>query len=892
MLRGVDGQPTGFIIELVTESARRSGIRLQWVEHNESSEAALRSGQVDLWPLVTITPERASFLHISSPYLESVGCLLVRSQSSFQRPQDLAKGTVGHRSLPISYRQARALLPEARLVPIASPKDLLDSLCQQRIDAALLEQHEAIAGLMGVTCGGQPLRVIPVPNARVRLGIGSTLEAAAVADRIRNEIDTMAEQGRFADLIAKWGYLAGRSESVDTLLNARRRQRWTMIAAVVLAALLVVAVGLAARALRERNRARLAENSLRESQARYRTIIETAQEGIWTLDAGRKITYVNERLAAMMGYSREEMVNQSIDRFVDPSLVEQSHRDTERRKQGISEQYDFILRRKDGSQLQVIVAASPIYDERGNFTGDLGMVTDISGRKQAEEARSRLEQQLQQVQKLDSIGRLAGGVAHDFNNLLTVINGYADLLLRGLKEDDPVRAGVSEMRQAGERGAGLTRQLLAFSRQQLMDPKPLDLNRLVADSGNMLRRLMGEDVEIVMPPGESAGWVNADAGQMSQVLLNLAVNARHAMPDGGRLIIQTSTAELDAAGAAKRPGLAPGPYILLAVTDTGVGMDEDTRQHVFEPFFTTKEVGAGTGLGLSIVYGIVKQNGGSIEVDTEPGRGTTFRIYLPSVEKAPAEEKPAELAAPVLHGSETILLVEDEEEVRNLAAKVLSNYGYQVLKGSQGQEALSLAERHPEPIDLLLTDVVMPGMTGRELAERLKPVRPEMRVLYMSGYSGNTIARRGILDPGVAYIPKPFTDTALAAKVREVLKSSCARGTILVVDDEESIRKLLQHILAAEGYQIITAANGEEAVQITRGRSVDLVITDLIMPEAEGIETIQTLRSEQPELKIIALSGAFGGTYLRAAVKLGASATLLKPISRDTLLSTVREVLS
>ena len=766
MSRGLDGQPTGFAIELVTESAHRCGIQLQWLQHNESSEAALLSGQVDLWPLMTITPERANFLHISSPYLESVDCLLVRSQSTFQRVQDLAKGAVGRRSLPISYRQAHALLPDARLVAIASPKELLEALCQQRVDAALMEQHEAITGLMSVTCGGQPLRMIPVPNARVRLGIGSTFEAAAAADRIRNEIDTMAAEGRFADLIAKWGYLAGRTESVDTLLSARRRQRWTMAAAAVFASLFVVALVLAARAVHERNRA-----------------------------------------------------------------------------------------------------------------------------SRAEEERSRMEQQLQQAQKLDSMGRLAGGVAHDFNNLLTVINGYADLLLRELKEGDPIRPSLAEMRQAGERGAELTRQLLAFSRQQPIDPKPVDLNRLVADSETMLRRLMGEDIEVVTIPGDSLGCVIADAGQLNQMLMNLAVNARDAMPDGGKLLIETSNAELDASYAGAHPGVTPGRYVLLAVTDNGIGMDEETKQRVFEPFFTTKEAGKGTGLGLSNVYGIVKQNGGSIWAYTEQGQGTTFKIYLPRVERIAAAGQAPKPVATVLHGSETILLVEDEAAVRGLAAKVLSSYGYRVLEGSHGDEALLLAERHPEPIDLLLTDVIMPGMTGRELAERMKPSRPQMKVLYMSGYSGNAIARRGILDPGVAYIPKPFTESALASKVREVLGQPSPLGTILIVDDDEHIRKLFEQMLTAEGYRVVAAADGKEALQIVRGRSIDLVITDLVMPESEGIETIQAIRSERPTLKIIAVSGAFGGKFLGIAAKMGVSATLLKPIGRDTLVSTIRTVL-
>ena len=505
--------------------------------------------------------------------------------------------------------------------------------------------------------------------------------------------------------------------------------------------------------------------------------------------------------------------------------------------------------------------------------------------------RSKLEQQLQQAQKLESIGRLAGGVAHDFNNLLTVINGYGDLLLNELKPGDPQRAHVAEIRKAGERGADLTQQLLAFSRKQIIEPKPVNLNTLVADAENMLRRLMGEDIEIVTICNPALGAVVADAGQINQVLLNLAVNARDALPIGGKLIIETANEELDASYVAGHPGATPGRYVLLAVTDDGVGMDKSTLQRIFEPFFTTKEQGRGTGLGLSTVYGIVKQNGGFISVKSELGEGTTFRIYLPRIEGAVPAQEFAQPEALSLGGSETVLLVEDQQEVRALAAAVLRSYGYQVVEGSRGEDALVLAKLHPEPIHMLLTDVIMPGMTGRELAERLKPIRPAMQVLYMSGYSGNAITHQGLLDAGVDYIPKPFTAVSLMSKVREVLDRSSAQGTILVVDDEAPIRQLFQQLLTPEGYRVLTANNGTEALRIIRGRDLDLVITDLVMPESEGLETIRTIRNEQPSLKIIATSGAFEGRFLQAAAMMGACATLAKPIGRDQLLRTVRRVL-
>ena len=505
--------------------------------------------------------------------------------------------------------------------------------------------------------------------------------------------------------------------------------------------------------------------------------------------------------------------------------------------------------------------------------------------------RAKLEAQLQQVQKLESVGRLAGGVAHDFNNLLTVINGYGDLLLAELKEAGPLRKHVAEIRKAGQRGADLTRQLLAFSRKQIIEPTPLDLNTLVADSENMLRRVMGEDIEVVTICDETLGAVVADAGQIDQVLLNLAVNARDAMPAGGRLVIETANADMDANYLAGHGDAPPGRYVLLTVSDEGMGMDRATLQRIFEPFFTTKEPGKGTGLGLSTVYGIVKQSGGFVTVYSEPGCGTTFRIYLPRTEGTTASTRRPEPPPSSQAGSETILLVEDQEEVRSLAAAVLRGCGYQVIESARGEDALVLSKVHPEPIHLLLTDVVMPGMMGGELAKRLQQLRNSIQVLYMSGYSGNAIAQQGLLAPGVDYIAKPFTANALSSKVREILDRCSHRGTILVVDDDAAVRELFQQLLAPEGYKVLIAANGAEALDLIRKHDLDLVITDLVMPETEGLETIRTVRDEQPGLKVIAISGAFEGKFLQAAAMLGACATLPKPVGRDQLLITIRRVL-
>ncbi|MBI5419354.1 MAG: response regulator [Deltaproteobacteria bacterium] len=391
-------------------------------------------------------------------------------------------------------------------------------------------------------------------------------------------------------------------------------------------------------------------------------------------------------------------------------------------------------------------------------------------RRQAEETLRRSEEQLRQAQKMEAVGRLAGGIAHDFNNLLTAIAGYSTLLLQGVV-DDPSRRNIQEIQRASDRAASLTRQLLAFSRRQILQPKVMDLNAVVGAMDDMLRRLIGEDIDLltVLEPGVRK--VKADPGQMEQVIMNLAVNARDAMPEGGKLTIETANVVIDESSVRGHVTMQAGSYVVLALSDTGSGMDPETISHIFEPFFTTKEVGKGTGLGLSTVYGIVKQSGGYIWVYSEPGRGTTFKIYLPQATEEAETAKPAEVRAGLLGGSETILLVEDEDSVRSLVREVLARNGYTVLAARNGEDALRACDGNAGAIHLMLCDVVMPGMSGVELARRIVPLRPEIKVLYMSGYTDTAIVRQGVLDPGTAFLEKPFAPDALARKVREVLDS-------------------------------------------------------------------------------------------------------------------------
>jgi signal transduction histidine kinase/DNA-binding response OmpR family regulator len=408
-----------------------------------------------------------------------------------------------------------------------------------------------------------------------------------------------------------------------------------------------------------------------------------------------------------------------------------------------------------------------LYDEIQRHAAKLQL--EIAERKQAEEALKKSEEQFRQSQKLEAVGRLAGGIAHDFNNVLTIIGGYNELVQDELGEDNRVKKEIEGIGKAVQRAASLTRQLMAFSRKQVLEMQIVDLNAIVSNIDEMLHPLLGEDIELLTVPGKDLGKIKADRGQLEQVVMNLAVNARDAMPQGGRLTIITANAQLDEDYARDHFSVQPGAYIMLAVNDTGCGMDAETRAHLFEPFFTTKELGKGTGLGLSTVYGIVKQSGGHIWVYSEPDVGTTFKIYLPRVEDAADPKPQAKPLKGTYMGSETILLVEDQKEVRELACRILAKNGYAVLEAGGGAEAIEISERHKGPIHLLVSDVVMPQISGRDLADRLVHSRPEMRRLFMSGYTDDAILRHGILDEGVSFLEKPFTSEALARKVREVL---------------------------------------------------------------------------------------------------------------------------
>ena len=497
-------------------------------------------------------------------------------------------------------------------------------------------------------------------------------------------------------------------------------------------------------------------------RARLLAAVEQSTDGILFVDPAATIIYANEAFERLNGCGREELLGETTAVFDGRGLISVPPEAWLRIDEGHPWFGDVEVRAKDGHPFETEWAIAPVRDAGGALFGHVAIVRDRS-------AERALEEQLRQAQKMEAIGQLAGGIAHDFNNLLTAIRGYSELVRNGLPVGDQRRSDLDQVVLAADRAAELTHQLLAFSRRQVLQPQVIDPSEVVEQVAPMLHRLLGEDIDVAIFTAPELGRARVDRGQLEQVVVNLAVNARDAMPRGGKLTIETSNVELGIDYGRSHAAVPPGPYVLLAVTDTGVGMDEATQAHIFEPFFTTKEAGRGTGMGLATVYGIVKQSGGWIWVYSESGKGSTFKLYFPRLDAAADADERTAPAAGSAGGAESVLLVEDDEAVRDFARRALEDSGYAVWTAASGPEALELAAAHVGQIHVVVTDVIMPGMHGRELAERLAMERPGLRVLYVSGYTGNSVVRGGVLEPDVAYLPKPFTADALARAVRAAL---------------------------------------------------------------------------------------------------------------------------
>ncbi len=634
------------------------------------------------------------------------------------------------------------------------------------------------------------------------------------------------------------------------------------------------------------------EAELRTNRERLELVLEATEEAYWDWDLESGEFQQSPRYDAMLGYAAGEVprgyhewlslmhpddagrVGRELNVFVSSGRDSYSN--------------EFRMRCKSGEYIWVSCRAKVVRrSASGSPLRMVGTLTDVTDRK-------KLEEQFRQSQKLESVGRLAGGIAHDFNNLLTVINGYSRLLIAGSPGNDPRVRQLEEIRKAGERAAELTRQLLTFSRKNVSEPRLLNLNVFAAESETILRRLTPDNIEFTTSMEAKQDEVVIDPSHLQQVLMNLVVNACDAMPAGGRLTIRTSNVDVarGSTDQAEESHFGAGMWVLLEVMDTGVGMNEDTLRHIFEPFFTTKDVGKGTGLGLSTVYGIVRQCGGIVRVASEPGAGSTFRVYFPVASQgilAPGSAQTSAVKA--LTGSETVLVVEDQDVVREYTENALRNYGYSVISARSGDHALEMAKHRSGPIDLLLTDVIMPSTNGRTLARELRKSRPQTKVLFMSGYVDDILNSAGELEPDAEFLQKPFTPEVLAEKVRRTLNKSTVSRTVLVVDDEPAVRGIFTEFLGRK-HNLLLACDGREALEILRrGAHPDLVITDLVMPNQEGLDLIREIRRTRPETRIIAMSGAFSGRFLKTAELLGADATLVKPIRPEVLDQMIEDVL-
>jgi two-component system, cell cycle sensor histidine kinase and response regulator CckA len=499
-------------------------------------------------------------------------------------------------------------------------------------------------------------------------------------------------------------------------------------------------------------------------------LVECTPEAISVLNTQHGIMRINSEFTRIFGFCPDEALGRGIDALiVPPDRMEETRQIAETLARGERVALETKRQRKDGTLVDVFMSGAPVV-VNGVQVAFYALYRDISEQKKAEEERRALENQFRQAQKMEAVGRLAGGVAHDFNNLLMVICGYSEVLLENTGRDSFLYPKIEAIQQAADRASSLTRQLLAFSRRQMLELKVVDVNVIVTDMERLFRPLIGDNITLDIQLASNLGRTRADAGQLEQVIMNLVVNAKDALPNGGKITIETANESLGGGGNQESFYIQSGPYVLLSITDNGCGMDKETQLRIFEPFFTTKEKGKGTGLGLSTVYGIVKQSGGYIFATSELEHGTTFRIYLPRVEDAIEPLLPARPMQTV-RGSETVLLVEDESSVRQLVRETLQAGGYKVLEAEDGEVALQVASSHPGPIDILITDVVMPGMSGQELSRRLCVSDPELKVLYLSGYTEDSIIREGALEAGTAFLQKPFTLQTLSRKVREVLRN-------------------------------------------------------------------------------------------------------------------------
>ncbi|MCX8110534.1 MAG: transporter substrate-binding domain-containing protein [Syntrophorhabdaceae bacterium] len=755
------GEPQGFNIELIKAVAEIMGldIKISLGPWNEV-RTQLEKGEIDILAGMTYSVERDRVVDFSVPHSILSFDIFMRKDSSIGSIEDARDKEIIVQEGGIMHDYLKKQGITSKIITVTDAHDALLLLASGRHDCAILNKmqgHYFISRfkLTNIKAAGSDL----MPREYC---FAVTEGNSLLVSKLNTGLNILKTTNRYKEIYNKWLGIY-EEKGISGLF------RYLTIGFLIICILFALSI-FWTWLLRKKVKEKTAE--LRKSEKKYRSIFENAIEGIFQTTPDGRVLDANPALARLFGFN-------SPQEFMDyyTNIGEQQYLKPEDREiyRGILEKYGTIkgfetqLVDRHGKTLWVTINAHEVTDEKGNVIYYEGTVEDITERKKREEQYRELQQQFIQSQKMEAIGRLAGGVAHDFNNILTVILGSCELALFDLKNPERIKHRIDDIKKAADRASSLTKQLLAYSRRQIMEMRVININELIINLEKMLKRLIGEDIELKIILKEDVGTIKADSAQIEQVIINLAVNARDAMPRGGKLTIETSRVYLDNEYAKKHQDVKPGPHIMLSISDTGVGISDKARQHLFEPFYTTKPKGEGTGLGLSTVYGIVKQSNGNIWVYSEINKGTTFKIYFPCVEAKIEDKKDVYKGREISHSSETILIIEDEESVRESAAEMLKMQGYNVLKAGSGEEAISICSKYRDTIHLILLDVVIPGIKGQELFDKIKEIHKEAVVLFMSGYTDNVIVHHGILKEGIEFIQKPFTLENISKKVREVL---------------------------------------------------------------------------------------------------------------------------
>jgi PAS domain S-box-containing protein len=736
---GDDGSASGSSVELIREAARRAGIRLEWVWRSDNSEDALRNNRVDLWPLITITPERRRFLHISDPYMQHENVFLVRAESPYHQVSDLARATISHLDRQMTRRLVRAALPDARLVAKPSLDETLQSVCLQHADAVFAEEYSAVSVLLsGRQCSSNALRVLSAPGLDTKLGVGSTFAASAVADEIRRQIGDMPEP-TLTSIVTRWGYFAPENlASINATLSARRRERRLTQAIFLFASLFALTLVSADRIRRQRNRIKRlqAEATIRESEARFRNMADTAPAMIWVSGLDKGCSFFNKGWLMFTGRTLDQELGNGWSEGVHPEdlnrcmAVYSSSFDVRR-----DFSMEYRLRRADGQYRWVFDNGVPRFELNGDFVGYVGACTDITDLKHAQEKNLA-------GQKLESVGRLAGGIAHDFNNLLGAVLAHAELALEEIADGSAPDAALERIRVVAIRGAEIVRQLMIYAGQENAVIELVDLSRVVEDTLELLKVSISKDAVLETDLAQDLPAVRANAAQLQQVVMNLVTNASEAIDQIGVVRIVTAAVALGPSSLAEgSPSLPAGNYVRLEISDTGCGMTPEAQARVFDPFFSTKF--AGRGLGLAVVQGIVRSLNGAIHFVSAPGHGSAFQILFPCVSETAQTAATSVVPASgeeIRGRGSAILIVEDEDTLRVAVSTMLEKKGFSLIQASDGSEALDLIRASNQPIDLMLLDFTLPGESSQQVFEEAKRLRPEMAVIWTSAYGEGRVA--------------------------------------------------------------------------------------------------------------------------------------------------------